>query len=389
MTPARPGSGGGRSQGSGETPLRDLRAVAAPSPWEPADDDRGSEGLSNGRHRQGSGSSLRPGSSRVASRQGLSSGSNGRALWDGSSTPAMPAAATPGSSRSMAPGSSTAASGVGRVRFEVEASPALTPTWKSTSWSRQKKDGTSGAEGDDSPKLGEDGAGEFDEALKREAELEEIQLERDWYDNEEFGGANAANTAHNPFVGDDTLFKKREAEMQQRMKRRDGSVMSLAASKRANELEQALNAWEDNRLITSGVVKLRQVNLDFDDNEDARVLLLIHDTKPPFLEGKVFSGKAGGVVLPLKDSTSDMAVIARNGSALVKEVREKKDKDKSRLRFWDMAGSKMGQITGLTEDERTDQTKRAEQAVRKLSVATPLATSFLLVPLFRQCMYAA
>lgn len=36
-------------------------------------------------------------------------------------------------------------------------------------------------------------------------------------------------------------------------------VMSLAASKRANELEQALNAWEDNRLLTSGVVKLKQV----------------------------------------------------------------------------------------------------------------------------------
>jgi pre-mRNA-splicing factor ATP-dependent RNA helicase DHX38/PRP16 len=38
-------------------------------------------------------------------------------------------------------------------------------------------------------------------------------------------------------------------------------VMSLAASKRASELEQALNAWEDNRLITSGVVKLRQVTV--------------------------------------------------------------------------------------------------------------------------------
>lgn len=36
-------------------------------------------------------------------------------------------------------------------------------------------------------------------------------------------------------------------------------VMSLAASKRANELEQSLNAWEDNRLLTSGVVKLKQV----------------------------------------------------------------------------------------------------------------------------------
>jgi pre-mRNA-splicing factor ATP-dependent RNA helicase DHX38/PRP16 len=37
--------------------------------------------------------------------------------------------------------------------------------------------------------------------------------------------------------------------------------MGLAASKRANELEQALNAWEDNRLLTSGVVKLKQVRV--------------------------------------------------------------------------------------------------------------------------------
>lgn len=30
-----------------------------------------------------------------------------------------------------------------------------------------------------------------------------------------------------------------------------------------------------------------QVSLAFDTDDDARVLLLVHDTKPPFLEGKV------------------------------------------------------------------------------------------------------
>lgn len=52
------------------------------------------------------------------------------------------------------------------------------------------------------------------------------------------------------------------------------------------------------------------------------------------------------LVLPLKDPTSDMAVIARNGSKLVKEIRDKKEASKSRARFWEVAGSKMGQITG-------------------------------------------
>ncbi len=51
--------------------------------------------------------------------------------------------------------------------------------------------------------------------------------------------------------------------------------------------------------------------MDFNDDDENRVLLLVHDTKPPFLAGQVLSGKATGVVLPLKDPTSDMAVIAR------------------------------------------------------------------------------
>ena len=40
-------------------------------------------------------------------------------------------------------------------------------------------------------------------------------------------------------------------------------------------------------------------------------------------------------MLPLKDPTSDMAVIARSGSRLVREVREKKDANKSR---WGLSG---------------------------------------------------
>ena len=61
-----------------------------------------------------------------------------------------------------------------------------------------------------------------------------------------------------------------------------------------------------------------------------------------------------GPVLPLRDPTSDMAVIARNGSQLVKEMREKKEKNKFRQRFWEVAGSKMGAITGLTEKEKEE-----------------------------------
>ncbi len=48
---------------------------------------------------------------------------------------------------------------------------------------------------------------------------------------------------------------------------------------------------------------------------------------------------------------------------LVKETREKKDANKSRARFWDMAGSKMGNITGLTEDEAKEKAAKDAEEV--------------------------
>ena len=74
------------------------------------------------------------------------------------------------------------------------------------------------------------------------------------------------DTQHNPFVGDENLFERRESEMQQKMTRRDGKQMTLAQSKRASELQNALNAWEENRLLTSGVMRLKQVNAQLPKN---------------------------------------------------------------------------------------------------------------------------
>lgn len=52
-------------------------------------------------------------------------------------------------------------------------------------------------------------------------------------------------------------------------------------------------------------------------------------------------------IMPLKDPTSDMAIISRKGSNLVREVHEKQSMNKSRQRFWELAGSKLGNILGV------------------------------------------
>lgn len=51
--------------------------------------------------------------------------------------------------------------------------------------------------------------------------------------------------------------------------------------------------------------------------------------------------------MPLKDPTSDMAIISRKGSTLVREIHEKQSMNKSRQRFWELAGSKLGDILGV------------------------------------------
>ena len=56
-----------------------------------------------------------------------------------------------------------------------------------------------------------------------------------------------------------------------------------------------------------------QVDTDFTNDDDVRAILIVHDTKPPFLDGRVSYTKQAQAVLPLRDPTSDMAVIARHG----------------------------------------------------------------------------
>jgi pre-mRNA-splicing factor ATP-dependent RNA helicase DHX38/PRP16 len=129
-------------------------------------------------------------------------------------------------------------------------------------------------------------------------------------------------------------------------------MMTLAQSKRHNQMHLDHTAWEENRLMTSGVARLREADLDFDDEEEARITLLVHDARPPFLDGRTVFTKQADPVLPVKDATSDMAVVARKGSALVRAIRLKRDESKSRDRFWELGGSHMGNVLGMKKEEQ-------------------------------------
>ncbi|CAK9048861.1 unnamed protein product [Durusdinium trenchii] len=189
---------------------------------------------------------------------------------------------------------------------------------------------------------------EIEEKIKAEAEIdayEEGKLERDWYMAEEGGAAQ----------GMDEMDPQREAEREEKKKRQ------LAQVARVNIRQQMKNEanemWELNRLEAMGLAERKEVKLDFSkEDEEKRVAVVVRETTPPFLDGrKVFTTQTEAVSA-VKDPTSDMAVFCKQGSKVVRQVREESDQGKFRQRFWELSGSKMGNIMGV--NKKTDNDKK-------------------------------
>ena len=58
--------------------------------------------------------------------------------------------------------------------------------------------------------------------------------------------------------------------------------------------------------------------------------------------------------LVLQDPTSDMAVLSRKGSLLVRRYREEKERKKAQQKHWELAGTKLGNILGVKAKEEEE-----------------------------------
>lgn len=177
-----------------------------------------------------------------------------------------------------------------------------------------------------------------------EDEEEVRKLDREWYDEE---------CDHNPFgdMPDEYAEKKEEALKKSRV------VQRVSAQQR--QINKDNEKWETNRLLLSGVVsKVGEDDLDEDANE-GRVHLMVHNIVPPFLDGRIVFTKQPEPVVPVKDPTSDFAILARKGSALVRYHREMKERKKAQKKEWELAGTRLGDIMGIEKpkDEVDDSDK--------------------------------
>ncbi|CAI7655352.1 unnamed protein product [Penicillium manginii] len=114
-----------------------------------------------------------------------------------------------------------------------------------------------------------------------------------------------------------------------------------------------IDNWETNRMLTSGVAQRRDYGDDFrpDDEEATRVHLLVHDLRPPFLDGRTIFTKQLEPISAIRDPQSDMAVFSRKGSKVVRDRRQQRERQKQAQEATNMAGTALGNLMGVKEDE--------------------------------------
>ncbi|OTF80716.1 hypothetical protein BLA29_005148 [Euroglyphus maynei] len=168
----------------------------------------------------------------------------------------------------------------------VQSTPRFTPSH----WTTDRRDPAKSIRaGDDNEKV---------EKSWEEDEDEIRRLDRVWYDDE---------CDHNPFgdMPDDYTKEKEESLKKSKV------VQRVSAQQR--QINKDNEKWETNRLLLSGVVTKINDNNDDDENIEGRVHLMVHNIVPPFLDGRIVFTKQPEPVIPVKDPTSDFAILARKG----------------------------------------------------------------------------
>ncbi|KAJ7232855.1 hypothetical protein B0H12DRAFT_1028838 [Mycena haematopus] len=176
----------------------------------------------------------------------------------------------------------------------------------------------------------------------REWEEEQVRLDRDWYTGAEEGGV-AGDEENNPLSQYEDLNALQSAQIATKQ------VKKISARQAQYNADNDL--WEANRMLTSGVATRKAVDMDFEDESESTVHVMVHDLKPPFLDGRTVFTKQLAPINPIRDPTSDMAVFSKKGSALVKEKREQAERAKAAAKLAALGGTALGNIMGVKDEE--------------------------------------
>lgn len=181
-------------------------------------------------------------------------------------------------------------------------------------------------------------------------QAQDTALDRDWYAGDELGHT-FGDESHNPFGTYDQNWAESQEAERAMVEKRVGRFDRQSA--RQAQKQKDIDAWETNRMLSSGVAQRR--NQEFEDDEDSmRVHLLVHDLRPPFLDGRTIFTKQLDPVPAVRDYQSDMAVFSRKGSRVVKERRQQRERQKQAQEATNIAGTTLGNVMGVKNEDDTD-----------------------------------
>ena len=202
---------------------------------------------------------------------------------------------------------------------------------------------------------------------------DERALDRDWYTGDEFGHT-FGDEDHNPFGSasyeEDASWEDKERQERDMLEKKTGRFDRV--NPRVAQKQKDVDAWETNRMLTSGVAQRRDMGADFEDDEEAmRVHLLVHNLRPPFLDGKTIFTKQLEPVPAVRDFQSDMAVFSRKGSKVVRERRQQRERQRAAKDSMNAAGTTLGTIMGVRGDADDDSARPVEGEGDSTEVARP------------------
>uniref|UniRef100_A0A8C0L8V2 Pre-mRNA-splicing factor ATP-dependent RNA helicase PRP16 n=1 Tax=Canis lupus dingo TaxID=286419 RepID=A0A8C0L8V2_CANLU len=229
-----------------------------------------------------------------------------------------------------------------RSRYSDDT-PLPTPSYKYNEWADDRKHlGSTPRLSRGRGKDGEEGISFDTEEERQQWEDDQRQADRDWYMMDE-----GYDEFHNPLAySSEDYVRRREQHLHKQKQKR------ISAQRR--QINEDNERWETNRMLTSGVVHRLEVDEDFEEDSAAKVHLMVHNLVPPFLDGRIVFTKQPEPVIPVKDATSDLAIIARKGSQTVRKHREQKERKKAQHKHWELAGTKLGDIMGVKKEEEPD-----------------------------------
>lgn len=216
----------------------------------------------------------------------------------------------------------------GNNSYKDSSRSEFTPTWKNNSWNSSRKTSSATPLKSLSPTIDTE-----------QWEKEQQRLDREWY------ALDDGEAQYFPDVSEEYL-KIKEQEVEAKRQKR--------VSAQQRQINKDNDLWERNRMLTSGVVSSLDHDNDPDDEAEARVHLLVHNVVPPFLDGRIVFTKQPEPVVPVKDPSSDMALVARKGSAVVRSHREQKERRKAAPTYHKLGGTNMGNILGVKDHSKED-----------------------------------